>query len=141
MNRQQATEAFTLFTTCRHVDIMNVDKSAYHWDKPTPGCLLCEGVRHGVYTVSEGMDLDDSTGFSKHFGCSWDEAHQILFHRDKRNYPDKLTTGENYYKAGKELLIKYGYGDLFETAQSFVPAKVTHAEIMEHLKMAVSVEF
>ncbi len=41
------------------------------------------------------------------------------------------TNGENYYKAGRELIEKYGYTDLFETALPF-------ADLMAQLKQPVA---
>jgi len=141
MNRQQATELFTLITTVRHVDEMNVTTGVLcGMYSNEPGCLLCEGVRHGLYTEGKGRSIDLGSGFAPHFGCTEEEARHVIYHAINRPViSEPQTTGEIYYKIGKELLIKYGYADLFETAQPI--AAQSFAEIMEHLKQAVSVEY
>ena len=135
MNRQQATRLFTLITEIRHMEEMCTSNSPYvaERDPDIPACLLAEGMRHGLFTLSEVRDRGGNNVFHKLFGCTLAESTDVVFHVGiiKQH---SVTTGENYYKAGKELLIKYGYADLFETAQSF-------HEIMEHLRMAVSVEY
>jgi len=130
MNRQQGKELFTLITTTRDDKEMNVMNGAVHAQTPfekIPGCLLCQGVRHGLYTMREGQELDSSKGFAPYFGCTVDEAHEVLFHYYRRDNGNKNTNGQNYYQAGKELLIKYGYGDMFEETKPF-------SEIMAELK-------
>jgi len=118
MNRQQSKELFTLITTVRHVKEMDLNVGAVSSSSGLPGCLLCEGVRHGLYSKTEGYKLDIEMGFAPHFGCTVEEAASIIWH-PSANYDNDKTTGENYYQAGKELLIKYGYGDLFEEAMPF----------------------
>lgn len=130
MNRSQAIEAFTLFTTCRHVREMNTGRGVPSHDGNLPGCIICEGVRHGLYPESINIDLAWVSGFSKHFGCTGEEARGLIFHDHSACGGD--TTGENYYQAGKELLEKYGYADLFETTLSF-------SDLMDELKQPVSV--
>ena len=112
MNRQQAQELFTLITTVRHVKEMNCTIGPYYKNDPIAGCLLCEGVRHGLYTMDKGAELDISYGFAPHFGCTLAEGWEVIWHNNIIGCAHE-TTGENYYQAGKELLIKYGYGDMF----------------------------
>ena len=127
MNIDQATELYALITTVRHVKDMDTTCGAVFYDKNRGGCLLCEGVRHGLYSVEKGIELDMEGGFSRHFNCSIDEAKGVIYHKRIRKIRHK-TTGENYYKAGKELIEKYGFGHLFEKkAMSFT-------ELMESLK-------
>ncbi len=120
MNLAQATELHALLTTCRPVKEMNVRRGAIHGLRHgKPGCLLCHGHREGLYTLSEAADLDMPKPFSMHFGCTEKEAEQLIFLGKLGNgfnsfHPDSQVTGENYYQAGKKLLIKYGYGHLFE---------------------------
>ncbi len=129
MNRSQAKELFTLIGTVRHVEDMSKVLGP-NWARDNcTGCLLCEGVRHGIYTVERGDKLDMPYGFAPHFGCTKDEATRVLFHF---HIEDNIrTNGENYYKAGRELIEKYGYTDLFDTALPF-------AEIMKQLKQPVA---
>lgn len=123
MDRQQATELFTLITTVRHVEEMKQSIPMSSSPESTPGCLLCEGVRHGLYEQWDGRRLDFSDGFGIHFGCTKDEARSVLFHPGS---PD--TTGEKYYQFGKELIEKYGLWDyVSETTLSF-------ADLMDELK-------
>ena len=129
MNRSQAKELFTLITTVRHVEEMNKVFGACRARDYCTGCLLCEGVRHGIYTIEKGNKLDMPGGFAPHFGCTDDEATAVLFHFHIAD--GNRTNGENYYKAGKELIEKYGYTDLFDTALPF-------AELMTQLKQPVS---
>jgi len=110
MRLDQAVEAFTLFTTVRPVREMNTE-DAPSVAKDGPGCLLCEGVRSNLYSIKEGDKLSLGKGFSEHFGCTIAEANRLIFH--SHMHSGDITTGENYYLAGKELLTKYGYGDLF----------------------------
>ena len=121
MNKTQAKELFTLITTVRHVKVMDVHIGANAATLPLPGCLLCEGVRHKLYDEQQGSILDMPTAFGNHFGCTDNEANQVLFHNQLRSNYATIgnSTGENYYQAGKELLIKYGYNNLFETTLSF----------------------
>ncbi len=138
MNTSQAQELFTLITTVRHVKEMHVHFGANAAPLPVPGCLLCEGVRHGLYTEEQGNKIDTlarsggcSIGFDIHFGCTEDEACEVLFHNQITT--SKETTGENYYQASKELLLKYGYKNLFETTLSF-------ATIMKALNQPSTIE-
>lgn len=129
MDRSQAKELFTLITTVRHVKEMRTIMGVVSACSATPGCLLCEGVRHGLYEQKKAADyrLDMDDGFMRHFGCTNEEATDVIFHNHIPHGPATETTGENYWKAGRELIEKYGYGDLFEEALSF-------AEIMDELK-------
>jgi len=122
MNRLQSKELFTLITTTRYDKEMNVMNGAINAQplfEGIPGCLLCQGVRHGLYTMEQGQKIDSSEGFAPYFGCTQQEAHELLFHRCKRDNGVEETNGQNYFEAGKELLIKYGYGDMFEETLSF----------------------
>jgi len=131
MNRQQAKELFTLITTVRHVKEMDVTASPYTAGEfpNKPACLLSEGMRHGLYNLSKVEDPDTGgTVFHQMFGCSEEEGRSVVFHNHLRDSMSSgNTTGEVYYQAGEELLIKYGYSDLFEEAHSF-------NEIMAKLK-------
>lgn len=140
MSRLQAKELFTLVDTVRHVKDMKTTIGAYAAQdgmEDIAGCLLCEGVRHGLYTMELAGTLDVGEGFAPHFGCTEAEAHQVIFHhylidiaceQGARNYSTVHdTNGENYYQAAKALITKYGFGDLFEQAPSF-------REIMHELK-------
>ena len=130
MNTKQAAELKLLLDTVRHVDKMDVFHGAVSALDPDEGCLLCEGVRHNLYTVEEGRLIDMPEGFAPHFGCTIEEAHAVLFHYDARHNGNFIagatTTGENYYQAGMELLTKYGYNTEAST-QSF-------AEIMSDMR-------
>jgi len=118
MDRNQAKELHHLITTVRYVEEMNTIRGVISWKEPVPGCLLCEGVRHGLYTREEGSRLDQATGFDDHFGCTWDEAADVIYHNHIQMCRE--TTGEIYFQAGKELIEKYGFADLFdETAMPF----------------------
>jgi len=135
MNRSQAEELFTLITTVRHVDKMHTHYGAAYSERPVPACLLCEGVRHGLYTKEQGLELDTTSassrnviGFDVHFGCTESEACGVLFH-NQITLSDH-TNGENYYQSGKELIEKY-HPDLFETTLSF-------SALMDELKQPVS---
>jgi len=115
MKRQQGKELFILITTVRHVKEMNTVHGTNTTQKY--GCLLCEGYRHGLYSMQKAEEIDNANGFDKHFGCTYKEACELIFLHGL--YTNNETTGENYYQAGKELLIKYGYSDLFEETLSF----------------------
>ena len=127
MNRAQAKELFTLITTVRHVDKMHSGNGPLT-DQPF-GCLLCEGYRHGLYSVDKAIKLDKEPGFSNHFGCTTGEGLNLIFSSNPNGHG--ATTGENYYKAGKELIEKYGYTDLFDTALPF-------ADLMKQLRQPVA---
>lgn len=115
MNRLQAIELHTLISTVRHVQKMDTQVGPRPNDREVAGCLLCEGVRHGLYTAEEGYNLDKSRGFAPHFGCTKNEADEVIHHWDKRDwYSNSDTTGEIYFQAGRELIEKYGFTDLFE---------------------------
>jgi len=140
MDRQQAQELFTLITTVRHVKKMDTSIGSYYSNEIVAGCLLCEGVRHGLYTVDKGAELNVSNGFMAHFGCTKDEGWNVIWHKHITDSYE--TTGENYYLAGKELLTKYGYGDLFIAIDTDSPgiegegylAVKPFSEIMDELK-------
>ncbi len=127
MNRQQATELKILIDTVRHVEEMNTQKGPY--TRESAGCLLCEGYRHDLYSQSKARELDNSPGFNNYFGCTEEEANHLIFNASYGYH----TTGENYYQTGKELLIKYGFGDLFNAP--IVPG-ISFTEIMGELKTA-----
>ncbi len=138
MNKLQAIELKILIETVRHVKEMNTYAGYAHARLDGPGCLLCEGIRHGLYTTDEVQRLTiDSIGFKKHFGCVGDEAGAIIFHRHIVGESNN-TTGENYYAAGKELLEKYGYGHLFEFNNAIeevtrIPKAKSFTEIMDEM--------
>jgi len=77
-----------------------------------PACVMCNAVRGGLIDLELGNKIDNSTSFSKYFDVTWNEAHNVLFHGHESTNP--ITTGENYYKACKELLDKHGYGHLLD---------------------------
>jgi len=112
MNLQQAKELHTLISTVRHVEKMDVGVGP-RMDPTIAGCLLCEGVRHELYSRDKG-NLAVPSGFSPHFGCTAREAECVIFHWHIRGHECSETTGENYFQAGKELIEKYGFADLFE---------------------------
>ena len=120
MNRQQGTELFTLITTVRHVKEMDGTTSP-GCREGRPACVLEEGRRHGLFILEEVRDTNNEVVFYKLFGCTYRESMDVIFCND---------TGEETYQAGKELLIKYGYSDLFEEALPF-------PELMESLNEKV----
>ena len=132
MDRQQGKELFTLITTVRHVVNMDTGDAPSVAKYGEPGCLLCEGVRHNLYSRNEGDKLSVVTGFGKHFGCTQAEANRLIFHSYIAT--GYSTTGENYYQAGKELLTKYGYGDLFDDKESVKSETMAFSDIMAELK-------
>ncbi len=132
MNLSQATELYTLITTCRHVGKMDVHVGAYASDqKERAGCLLCEGVRHGLYSQKQGFELEKSYTFANHFGCTEDEGHDVVYVTEARNgggpKASRIVTGENYYQAGKELIKKYGHWEA-------VNGNNTPKKIMSYIK-------
>jgi len=131
MNLHQAQKLYTLISTVRHVEKMNVDNGAQYWDVDIPGCLLCEGVRNRLYTEEKGFRLDYPHGFERHFGCTNEEAGNVIYHSHISSSNE--TTGENYYQAGKELLEKYGYGHLFDNSKA-----KSFTEIMDELRVEMA---
>ena len=117
MNRQQAQRLFTLITTIRHVKEMDGTFSP-GCREGRPACVLEEGRRRGLFILEEVRDTNNEAVFYKLFGCTYQESMDVIFCNN---------TGEETYQAGKELLIKYGYSDLFEEAKPFT-------EIMAELK-------
>ncbi|MCZ6897658.1 MAG: hypothetical protein O7D95_02965 [Betaproteobacteria bacterium] len=133
-SNRQADELFTLISTVRHVEEMNVNHGVVFAFEKTPGCLLCESVRHHLHSTEKGGPLAYPEGFAPYFGCTEKEADSIIFHRHIRGddwNDNPKTTGENYYQAGKELLEKYGYGHLFE---SIKPKAMSFKGLMEEMK-------
>lgn len=112
------------------VEVCNTNRSLWVDGDDCPICMIGSARRGGINLDKE---LAYRNGFANYFGVTEQEAGEVLFPKTDEIF---ICSGEDYYKAGKKLLIKYGYADadLFETAQSF-------DEIMEHLKMAVSVEY
>ena len=125
MTPENANEFRLLVTTGRHVKEMDTNIGAWAHNTDKEGCALCEAVRRGIYSEVEGTRLDNSQGFSEHFGCTAGEAYKFLFHGHTKCGGNQQTNGENYYQAGMELLTKYGYNTEAST-QSF-------AEIMSEL--------
>ncbi len=142
MNLAQATELHTLLSTCRPTEKMDTligpDRRD---DNDDPGCLLCQGHREGLYSYDEACGLDMPPEFSWHFGCTLEEAQDLVF---LGNYQEKhflqsfhhRVTGEDYYQKGKLLLEKYGYGHLFvkiEPHKQMVPIEsvISFEKILE----------
>ena len=121
----------TLITTIRHVEVMSGTLGPYSAsiNPSLPACVLAEGMRHSLYTLEEVTDRDFGDGcnrniFSLLFGCTREEGDKLVFDNN---------SGESYYQSGKELLIKYGHGDLFEEIMDFEEMMVTFEELMKNL--------
>lgn len=166
MNLAQATELYTGITTCRPVEEMNIYVGAANAKSKMPGCFMCECVRHGLYAIEQGRKLDDASGFSRYFGCTYHEACSFLFVYNIRERGDReaaIVAGENYYQAGKALIQKYGHWDAVNAGihlgksegvetdgydgveySSRVPIKITHEpstmsfeQCMDELKVTI----
>lgn len=131
----------------RTVPIIDTTNGATYAEKDCPACLVCNAIRAGLVDEKlvestrklSGESMDFPGGFSHYFDVSFDEACKVIFIPHRRNRHDRISTGENYYIACKELLDKYGYGYLLEETEErkelyleqFTPATQSFKEMIE----------